>query len=548
MNKFSCALAVACAFATFCLCGCNIGTGGTGEMVVPREKLREIESVQPSDLGTEPSAPVSTLPSTRPTTAPVEQISLTIAQVRELALRNNLDLKVELFNPSIARESLNQEQARYEAVFTTDASFATHDSPTANTITSAQEGTQGNSTSITPGLRFPLRTGGVATIDVPMSRNENNAAAQLLNPSYDTALSGRFSQPLLRGGGVDVNAQSIRIAFYGYQRAQAQTKAQVIRVLADADRVYWRVFAAREDLKVRRAEYDLAVIQLDRARRMVNAGQVAEVEVVRAQSGVADRVEAIITAQNTLHLAQRELKRIINSPDISMESGTDVVPATDPRPVYLELDGPTLVQRAMDQRMELLEAELAIAQESANVRVAKHEMLPIVNLDYAFNQNGLGSTLGDSFETIDDNRFVEHRVGLNIEIPIGNEAARSHYRQALLNRLQALATREQRELQIRQEVLNAADRLATDWQRILAARQRVLLAQRLYEVEVRQFEQGLRTSTEVLDAQTKLASAKLSQVSALADYQIDQVDVAFATGTVLGASNVVWDPTPPPKN
>jgi outer membrane protein len=57
-----------------------------------------------------------------------------------------------------------------------------------------------------------------------------------------------------------------------------------------------------------------------------------------------------------------------------------------------------------------------------------------------------------------------------------------------------------------------------------------------------QFEQGVRTSTEVIDQQTRLANAKLSEVSAVTDYQIAQVDIAFATGTVLGASRVSWEP------
>jgi outer membrane protein TolC len=46
----------------------------------------------------------------------------------------------------------------------------------------------------------------------------------------------------------------------------------------------------------------------------------------------------------------------------------------------------------------------------------------------------------------------------------------------------------------------------------------------------------------VLDAQTQLANAKLSEIAAVADYQIAQVDIAFATGTVLGASHIRWQP------
>jgi outer membrane protein TolC len=141
--------------------------------------------------------------------------------------------------------------------------------------------------------------------------------------------------------------------------------------------------------------------------------------------------------------------------------------------------------------------------------------------------------------------FVDHRLGVNLEVPIGNAAAKSRLRESMLARLQTLATVEQRELAIRQEVLNAIDQLEANWQRILAARQRVIAEARVLEVEIRQFEQGLRTSTEVIDQQTRLASAKLSEVAAVSDYQIAQVDIAFATGTVLGASRIAWAPTGP---
>ena len=46
----------------------------------------------------------------------------------------------------------------------------------------------------------------------------------------------------------------------------------------------------------------------------------------------------------------------------------------------------------------------------------------------------------------------------------------------------------------------------------------------------------------MLQAQANLASAQLSEIAALTEYQISQVDIAYATGTVLGAAHVVWEP------
>jgi outer membrane protein TolC len=82
----------------------------------------------------------------------------------------------------------------------------------------------------------------------------------------------------------------------------------------------------------------------------------------------------------------------------------------------------------------------------------------------------------------------------------------------------------------------------------LAGRQNTILQSRLYQAEKRQFELGLRTSTDVLDAQTKFAEAQSAEILALTEYQIAQVDLAFATGTLLGAAKVQWDPIVPTTN
>ena len=52
---------------------------------------------------------------------------------------------------------------------------------------------------------------------------------------------------------------------------------------------------------------------------------------------------------------------------------------------------------------------------------------------------------------------------------------------------------------------------------------------------------GSRTSTDVLDAATRLADAQSAEIRALADYEVAKIDLAVATGTVLGASAVGWE-------
>src|SRR5438552_14087849 len=73
-------------------CQQNFGTGGTGERVVATATFRD---VKPFDIASSATTQASTEPTTRPareagaTTRPIS-----IEDVRTLALRNNLDLKV----------------------------------------------------------------------------------------------------------------------------------------------------------------------------------------------------------------------------------------------------------------------------------------------------------------------------------------------------------------------------------------------------------------------------------------------------------------------
>jgi outer membrane protein TolC len=509
---------------------------------LPPQVLRDVQPLHLEQATTAPTLSITTAPTTAATRG-TTTVELSIERARELAMENNLDLKVELLNPTIAKESVNAEGARFEALFTTDARYGLTDTPTASELV----GSQTKDFSLAPGITLPLRTGGTIQLQVPMDRFETNNQFSTLNPAYTSDVQATFTQPLLRGGGAYYNEQPIRVAKYNYLQSQANTKLEVIRVLTDVDRIYWRLYAARQELRVRKQEYDLAVAQYERAQRQVEAGAVASVDVTRAESGVADRREAIIIAENTVRDRERDLKRILNDPDLPMESDIVIVPTTEPKTLYYKLHPIDLMNRAMNDRMELLDQELQIAIETSNVTVAKNDLLPLVSLEYTYGINGLGGDFSESFTLVRDRNFQDHSLGIRLEVPIGNEAARSRLRRALAVRLQALATKEQRAIQIRQDLAGAIDQLNTNWFRILAAKKRTELAARVVELEIRQFNQGLQTSTDVIDAQTRLASAASAEISAVTDYQISQVDIAFATGTVLGASRVIWEPTQAPK-
>jgi outer membrane protein TolC len=503
------------------------------EASIGPQKLREVEMLQlRAAKDNEPNRPDANQPS-------AGELALTLEQCRVLAMENNLELKVQLISPSIAAQRISEEEARFEAAFFSNLAYVKTDTPTATILDLV--GSQLDASSMDFGVQVPLRTGGTVTFDLVDRRTKTNVVYPTFNPSYDSDASVSISQPLLRGAGTRANTHAIRIAGYERQITDARTKLEVIRVLAALDRVYWRLYAARRELEVREQQYNLAKAQLEQAQRFVSSGERSQVEVTRAEAGVAQRLEAIIVAENNLRDRERELKRVLNKPGLEMQTPTILIPDTKPDPVRYELERKRLVQLAIENRMEMLELELLIAEDISAIDYMHNQALPLVTMDYTYNVNGLGQTEDDSFDLLYDKRFEDHRFGLQMLVPLGNEAAKSRLRQAFYQRKQRLASRENRAALIEVEVLNAIDQLEANWQRILAGRQRTILDGRLYQAEKRQFELGLRTTTDVLDAQTKFADAQSAEILALAEYQIALVDLAYATGTLLGADKVRWE-------
>ncbi|UCF32602.1 MAG: TolC family protein [Phycisphaerales bacterium] len=479
---------------------------------------------------------------------PPESIEIELADVRAAALANNLDLKVELVNPSLAQQAVSEEQAQFEALLF--GAIEHLDSDRRSTVIN-HPALQSQKTSYDTGVSIPLRTGGEVTVDFSIQRfddqtrpvNRDDRSAEVIDPSYEAALRFSISQPLLRGAGIRTSTHAIRVAKYERDIAGAQTKLAAIRILANVDRAYWLLYAARRELKVSQEQYELALQQLDEARKRVEAGAAPEIEIMRAESGVAARLEAIIVADTQVRRRERTLKRIMNRDDLPMNSPTALILVTGPNPLGLDLDAEALADYAVEHRMEMLELELQLAIDASTIDFERNATLPLFLLDYTYDVNGLGGSLNESVRDVGDHAFTDHTLAFKAEIPIGNEAAKSRLRRAMLQRVQSLATQRQRQLAIRQEVFDAVDALEQDWQRILAARQEVILAGRTYEAEKRQFEVGLRTSTDVLEAAARLAGAQSREIRALSAYEISQIDIAFACGALIGEDRVIWETT-----
>lgn len=491
-----------------------------------------------------------------PNAQPEASKQLSIAEARTLALENNLDLKIAMVDPKIASTVVSQEEAKFDDLIFARAKFGNKNTPAQNldvvTFTPSEASSpalKGQVDKLTAvpqrteilemdaGVVIPLRTGAKVTLSMPF--DEKKQSEGVASNQYQNALRFSISQPLLRDGGIDTNVAGIRIARYEQQAVDVKTRLQSIRVLAAVERGYWGLYIVWGELDVRRQQYENAADNLAMVKKRVAEGLTAAVEINRAEIGVAERLEALIIAETTLKIRQRQLKLLLNDPSLDLDSPTILIPETSPTLLEFKFDRKQLAQRALEGRLELLELELKLAADLTKIDYLRNQTLPMFMLDYSYGSLGRNtSSFSGAFDQSISGNYSDWSVGVRMEMPLTNELRRAQLDRAVHERLQRLTTQQLRELSVRREIYDALDQVDQNWQRILAARQNVLLAGLNYDAELKQFREGLRTMTEVLETLTRLGEAQLREVRAVGDYQVSLIDLAFATGTLLGHSRV----------
>lgn len=490
-----------------------------------------------------------------------ELVPMSVAEMRALVLQNNLQLRVELLAPSIAAERVSAEIGRFDALIGSRFSYQEQRLPeldrSLSDFTSTNPALDGQVVKLTDleqtlerldfelGVSVPLPTGGVISLGSVLDEKSILEPQQF--DQYLAATRFSFSQPLLRNAGADAALAPVRLARVDQRITRVRTKLAALRILADSEKAYWRLYAARRILEVRAEQFRLASRSLELVQRRAEQGLSPTVEINRAEVGVYQSLEKLIVAETEWRLRQRDLKRFLATERFPLRGGRMIDGTTDPLLAGLELDADSLVVQALAERPELIAIELGIIRAGIDVALRQNQVLPIANLDFQYGllsrDDSLGSAWGSQWNSGDDELYA----GISFEVPLTNQRRRAQLNAAKLTQARRLATREARELTVREEVYDVVDVIGRDWQRIVAARQNVIVSGVNYDAEQRQFEQGLRTMREVFEALTQLGEAQIREILAIVEYQAAQIDLAFATGTLLGYARVDLDPVVLPE-
>lgn len=473
------------------------------------------------------------------------QKRLSLRESIELAIKNNFDIRAAEYTPRIRAADILS--ARGSLAPSTGFDFTTKDSRTPSStpfLEGLEEGTGDLSVASTETQEWSLnfrdrfKTGTQYGIVFNSLRQESNSKFQVFQPYYSSALSLVLTQPLLDGFGTGANAGRILIAKNTRQLSIYQFQGQVASIVSQVQITYWDLVFAIENLKVKELALQQARDLLKFNQRQLEVGSATENDVLQAQAAVASREAEIIAAQDAVKDKEDGLKRLTNLMEGENAWDIQIIPEDTPRFEVLTVDLEGSLKTAFENRPDFAQARIGIENKQIQLRMAKNQTLPTVDLEGTFALNGLGDNYSDTLSELGSGDFRTWKVGVFLKYPIGDPTAKGELQRRRMENEQALMNLKSLEQQIVIEVREAVRQLETNHKRIIATQSALELEERKLAGEQKKYELGLTTSYNLLQFQADLSLARTGHLKAIIDYNKAIVQLAETLGTTLKENNV----------
>ena len=265
--------------------------------------------------------------------------------------------------------------------------------------------------------------------------------------------------------------------------------------------------------------------------------------VVQALAEVYTRRADLLQAKGQVAQFSDRLLRLINDPDLPVAGGKVVRAVTDPVDVPLLFDFPDALDTALASRPELSQQLLRIDSAGSAAKVAKVNLLPRLDAVLSGGVQGVGGDFGSAVDDQFGGNATSYGVGLQLEIPLGNRAARAIRRRAELQRMQAVTQYQALVKQVTQEVSEAQRQVTITYARLGQLRQARLAARDVVEQLSIAEAADQALTPDFIDRKLRvlstLLSARSNEATALSDYQQAIAQYERSKGTLLRYNNIV---------
>lgn len=487
-----------------------------------------------------------------------EKKELSLEDCVIMALKNNLSVAIEVLNPELSELAISKAKERFMPEFSLSYDQRSLESASYSWLDAAEQ-VETKFRDYTFETSQFLPTGGTVSFSVVSDKTDSNRKFQSINPRFESTLRFDVSQPLLKNFGFDINRREITIARNNRKISLSRFKSLLLETIYQVETGYWNLVFSIENLKVKQQSLDLAKELLAKNRKSVKIGSLAPIEIKNAEAEVATREADILEAEALIRNNVDSLRTIINLNAGRGDPDVDIIPTDKPESAKKGVELEEAIRTAFENRPDLMESQIDIKNKQLDLKYAKNQMLPGLDLRASYWSPGISGTLieyqdnnpltdiiintipGSGSDSIKDAlKFLYNNwtFSIALSIPLSSIISRADLAQATVSLRQSKLVLKEKEQQILLEIKNAVRDVETNFKRAKAYRVARELTEEKLRAEEEKLRVGLSTNYDLLLAQRDFADARSAELKAIVDYGVSLANQQKVLGITLDEKNI----------
>jgi len=330
-------------------------------------------------------------------------------------------------------------------------------------------------------------------------------------------VSFKVTQPVFTGWKIETAYQ---VAKESFEKTKIDYETEIQNLVLDVKKAYFNVLKAQRLLETSLKYRESLQNHLKDARKMFEMGLVTKLDILKTEVALKDAETKITESENFLNLARSNFNFVLNRPLDYNFIIQDILEQQE-----VENDYQWWLTTAMKQRSEIKSFEKVLLIYDKNIKIEKSNLYPQVYFFFNYNiERGTQTSRNDW----NDN----WNTGISLSYDIWNWGeTQKKIKKAEKSKQEIEKQFELVKNSIEIEVKNAYLNFLSTKKKIEQAKKQIESAEENLRVARLLYNEGMATTTDVIDATTTLIQANNSFFNYLYEYQISCAELEKAAGT-----------------
>ena len=467
--------------------------------------------------------------------ASAESVDLSLKTAMGMAIHNNLDLRIDALDSATAKANVDRNRAIYDPFLSMSANKGQ------TFIVGETYGTEDVSASLSLSRLLPTGASVTASTYTSKTRPVSDFPEDNWTDWYSSA-GISIQQPLLKNFGKEATELNIRLSQNSHEVSLEQFRLSVSETIFSVIKTYNRLYTLRQVLAARQKALADARTTRDQIRRRLTSPSGSNMDLANTEYAISQRLKDLVDTERQISDQEAKLLYLIG-----VRSAATIVPTDPPSSTEPTETTEQAIELALENRADLKQLRLDLDASRMEERVSKRNLLPNLSLNAGLGTRGIDDHFNDSFDQVRTGKGRWWSVGLQLSLPLGNNAAKSDYRRNELRTSQLKKRLTAFEWKLR-------DYVESDMRALISARIQKQMADKavkIAEQRVETYRKSVARNTskvqDLINAENDWISARDSQTTALENFANAVALLWKDTGVLLDRMHISVDIRQPEK-